>query len=233
MQESTTTRADSSSTREQLLDTAERLFFAKGLDDVSLRAIVREAGQRNQSALQYHFGNREGLITAIVTRRTAQLEARRKLLLEAALADKSTLDLRDICTLLTTALFLLCSESVDFRRFLGHFAQRLLASEHQIMFFIESQDTPALDRVREHAQAALGHLPRPVRELRMENAYSLTLLAISRRARNGGTFRGARAELFLNNLIDQLVAMLDAPLSDATSQRLSDESTQAGHNGAA
>ena len=65
------------STREHLLDVAESLFLSQGIDQVSLRAIAREAGQKNPSALQYHFGNREGLIKAIVARRLQQQEARR------------------------------------------------------------------------------------------------------------------------------------------------------------
>ena len=65
------------SSREQLLDVAESLFLSEGIDRVSLRAIVREAGHKNPSALQYHFGNREGLIEAIVGRRFQQQETRR------------------------------------------------------------------------------------------------------------------------------------------------------------
>ena len=52
-------------TREKLLDVAEELFARHGLDAVSVRAILRAAGLRNQSALQYHFGGRENLIAAI------------------------------------------------------------------------------------------------------------------------------------------------------------------------
>src|SRR5210317_1439962 len=82
------------STREHLLDVAETLFLVQGVDHVSLRAIAREAGQKNPSALQYHFSNREGLIDAIVGRRLQQQEARRALLLEDALAAGGPIALR-------------------------------------------------------------------------------------------------------------------------------------------
>ncbi len=204
------------STREQLLDAAERLFLEHGLDEVSLRAIVREAGQRNQSALQYHFGGREELITAILNRRMQQVEARRRSLVDAALASGAALDLRDGCALLVRAPFLLCRERRDFRTFLGQFGQRLLASGRDITLAVDHQQFPSLQHMRRLLRHELGHLHRELLALRIENANGLALLAISRRARRGGSFRGRRAELFFNNLVDQVAAMLAGPVSPAT-----------------
>jgi AcrR family transcriptional regulator len=207
-------------TREQLLDTAEKLFLARGLDDVSLRTIVREAGQRNQSALQYHFGSRDGLVAAILSRRMQQVEARRRLLVDDALAKHPNPGLRDVCALLARAPFLLCREEKAFRDFLGQFGQRLLASERDITIAAEDQDLPSLMEMRAILRQHLEHHEPELLLLRAENAYSLTLLAISRRARRGGSFRGRRAELFFNNLVDQVTAMLAAPVSDATQSHL-------------
>lgn len=52
--------------REILLRTAEALFASKGIDAVSLNEINKAAGQRNTSALHYHFGSKEKLIDAII-----------------------------------------------------------------------------------------------------------------------------------------------------------------------
>ncbi|WP_051303051.1 TetR family transcriptional regulator [Comamonas composti] len=52
-----------------LLDTAERLFAERGIDNVSMREIVRASGQGNLSAAHYHFGSRDALIGALVERR--------------------------------------------------------------------------------------------------------------------------------------------------------------------
>ena len=46
----------------QLLDVAERLFAERGIDNVSIREIVRASGQSNLSAAHYHFGTREALV---------------------------------------------------------------------------------------------------------------------------------------------------------------------------
>lgn len=55
------------STRDRLLTAAERLFAGRDPDKVSLRVINAEAGL-NPGAVHYHFGSREGLITALLER---------------------------------------------------------------------------------------------------------------------------------------------------------------------
>ncbi|GAA4139455.1 hypothetical protein GCM10022416_25760 [Actinomadura keratinilytica] len=50
-----------------MLAAAERLFLAKGVDQVSVRAINAEAGL-NPGAVHYHFGSREGLVLALLER---------------------------------------------------------------------------------------------------------------------------------------------------------------------
>jgi len=66
---------------ELLIDTAERLIGEHGLEAVSLRQISRAAGQGNNYAVQYHFGDQAGLIRAIQDRRMPEVERRRSALL--------------------------------------------------------------------------------------------------------------------------------------------------------
>jgi len=69
-------------TREELIRAAERLFASRGIDGVSLREITRAAGQRNTSALQYHFGDRPTLLQAVIDKHRADTEPRRHALLD-------------------------------------------------------------------------------------------------------------------------------------------------------
>lgn len=62
--------------RERILLAAERLIAERG-SAVPLRDIALAAGQRNNSAVQYHFGSRDGLIEAVVEYRMPALDARR------------------------------------------------------------------------------------------------------------------------------------------------------------
>lgn len=69
--------ADTSpSTRDRLLAAAERLFLEKGVDRVSVRAVNTEAGL-NPGAVHYHFGSREGLVSALLERELLPLWADR------------------------------------------------------------------------------------------------------------------------------------------------------------
>ncbi|GAA1875861.1 TetR/AcrR family transcriptional regulator [Actinomadura bangladeshensis] len=72
-----------SDTRGRLLDAAEALYAARGVDAVSLREILQEAGARNATAVQYHFGDRAGILRAIFARHAPDVEARRHALLDA------------------------------------------------------------------------------------------------------------------------------------------------------
>lgn len=56
-----------------LLLAAERMFAERGAN-VPLRDIAAAAGQRNNSAVHYHFGDRDGLVAAIVARRLEAVE---------------------------------------------------------------------------------------------------------------------------------------------------------------
>ncbi len=67
----------SSSTRELLLDTAERLFAEQGINGVSMREIALAANQRNNGVTQYHFGDKAGLVRAVFERRAATVNERR------------------------------------------------------------------------------------------------------------------------------------------------------------
>ncbi|MBB3327839.1 TetR/AcrR family transcriptional regulator [Microlunatus antarcticus] len=73
------------STRERILDAAERLFAERGLDNVSHRQIAAAAGQGNVSAVNYHFGTTADLVRAIVRRHGELVEALRARWVDEAL----------------------------------------------------------------------------------------------------------------------------------------------------
>jgi AcrR family transcriptional regulator len=64
-----------------LLDAALALFAERGISGSTMREIRIAAGQSNTAALQYHFGDRAGLLRALLERELPRLVARRKELL--------------------------------------------------------------------------------------------------------------------------------------------------------
>ncbi|HLY75460.1 MAG TPA: TetR family transcriptional regulator [Planctomycetota bacterium] len=70
-------------TKDRLLDEAERLFAAKGVESSSVRDIISAAGA-NLGAITYHFGSKRALVWAVIDRRFRPLNDERLRLLESA-----------------------------------------------------------------------------------------------------------------------------------------------------
>ena len=73
---------DGEPTRTRLMEVGLELFATRGLYATPLKAIVDAAGQRNASALHYHFGSRDGLLFAIIDRFTGPAEVARGAMLD-------------------------------------------------------------------------------------------------------------------------------------------------------
>lgn len=80
-------------TRENILSTAERLFSEHGIEGVSVRTVLTEAGANVALAHRY-FGGRDGLIDEVLRRALGPLNERRLLLLEEveARGDRATVE---------------------------------------------------------------------------------------------------------------------------------------------
>lgn len=198
-------------TRLQLLSVAERLFAERGIEAVSLRTVGQEAGQRNNSVAQYHFGSRAGLVDAIVAARSEPIEARRAAR-RAELGDRDP-DVADLVDLFVRPL----AESVGTRqrptyylRFLarlveqgsGH-AEELPASQPAGVRFIHRE----LRRLLPDAPARTF-----TRRLRWMAQISLRVLADHEREVAEGIRGTAPVEQVVADLKVTLEALLRAPL---------------------
>jgi len=68
-------------TKERILDTAEALFMEHGFEATGLRQITTGAGV-NLAAVHYHFGSKEELFQAVLTRRLDPMNQERVALLD-------------------------------------------------------------------------------------------------------------------------------------------------------
>ncbi len=69
-------------TKTKILNSAEELFADQGFENVSIRAIINKASV-NIAAINYHFGNKDELIFAVVKRRIMEVNNFRATGLEA------------------------------------------------------------------------------------------------------------------------------------------------------
>ena len=71
-------KSEQRDSRHTILVAAEKMFADYGLHGASLRQISEAAGQKNTSAIQYHFGSRDRLVEAVFALRMAVINPRRQ-----------------------------------------------------------------------------------------------------------------------------------------------------------
>src|SRR5271156_4839584 len=69
-------------TKDRILDAAERLFARVGIEATSLRAITAEA-DANLASVNYYFQSKGALVQAVIVRRLGPITKRRLELLDA------------------------------------------------------------------------------------------------------------------------------------------------------
>lgn len=74
-------------TYQALLLAGEELMGWQGIDAVSVRDINARAGQKNTSAIRYHFKNKAGLIEAILNQRMSHLDSVRRDLFDSLMRE--------------------------------------------------------------------------------------------------------------------------------------------------
>jgi AcrR family transcriptional regulator len=111
-------------TKQRILDTAERLFMERGFSATSLREITAVA-KVNLAAVNYHFGSKEALTEAVLTRRLQPLNELRiaELARLEANAGKKGISIEAILTAFVSTAFDLDDDPVAgsgvFMRLLG------------------------------------------------------------------------------------------------------------------
>jgi AcrR family transcriptional regulator len=202
-------------TRTKLIATARALFAERGVERVSMREISREAGQGNVSALQYHFGDRERLLSAVLESENAEIESRRSALLDEIDA-RGELDPRALASaLVRPAAAMLTTEAG--REHLRIVAQIVNRSDIGVRLEAMLEQSPSMARWRIATEACM---PREGTRLhRRYTAYQLCSVELGRRAKLGNR-RDQR--LFTSHLIDLCAAIVSAPISDETKTLLSE-----------
>ena len=195
-------------TRDKLLRAALHLFARQGLD-VPLRDINELAGQRNASALHYHFGGRPELVRAIIDR--YRLSDEEHAAIEAELRSGPH-DVREVVEGLVgrTCAWLATPDGRDYVRVVFQFVIRLPLRQH----LLEGTDPPSLAAVRAQADLiheALPDLPEHLVRERAVASFDLVLLQVAERARiiddEGGCGLLAEDE-WKANLVDMATGLL-------------------------
>ena len=205
------------STKSRILDVAEHLFMEHGFEATSLRSLTSSAGV-NLAAVNYHFGSKEELFQAVLTRRLDPMNQERIELLAKLERDAGSKPIaceRILAAMLTPALRLARDERRGGKNFLRLLGRAYADPAPFIRHFLSAQYTEMIARYKEAFHRALPHLSRQELTWRLHfvmGALSYTLAGTDAlKLFSQVTAEKDNDELLIQRLAPFLVAGLKAP----------------------
>jgi AcrR family transcriptional regulator len=209
--------ATSADTKTRILDAAEQLFMEHGFEATSLRSLTAAAGV-NLAAVNYHFGSKEELFQAVLTRRLDPMNQERIELLERVERDAGGKALsceKILFAMLIPALRLARDEKRGGKNFLRLVGRAYADPAPFIRHFLSAQYVEMIGRYKEAFLKALPHLSRQELTWRLHfvmGALSYTLAGTDAlKLFAQATSTDNNDELLLQRLAPFLVAGLKAP----------------------
>ncbi len=199
-----------------LMEAAEKLMAERGAHQVSIKEIVAEAGQKNPSALQYHFKNLQGLVEAIHDRRSEQTRTKRAQMLTERQSQTGELELRDLCELMFVPSFLLAKSDVNYRQYVKAFSFDIATASDSALQQANKVGGGGGAQLAALLRKNLKHLDDKAYLARMELAVRTCSSAIGSYFRQKSPVKGPQADFFVSNVIDALEGLLSAPTSKQT-----------------
>lgn len=216
-------RHDAIATRARLVSAAEQLFAERGIASVSMNEVQRAAGQKNKSALQYHFGTKEQLLQAILDKHIPGIELRRHQLLDEIEAS-GRLEVRELMKALVVPLFEKLDDPDGGRAYVSIYAQVVGSPGASERWSDAMRTNRGSDRLMRLLDRVVPELPTPVRMARYLMVTELLFHGISDFGRLSTTdpplFPPASRELFASTLVDVLAAVATASVSAETKSLL-------------
>jgi AcrR family transcriptional regulator len=210
---------ESQSTRDRLLDAAERLFGQQGFPCSSLRQITDEAGV-NLAAVNYHFRSKEELYKAVLLRRIRPVnDERMKLLTDAEqLAGDQPVPIRSILEVFIRPLLRRAADgSLAGLSFLRLISRDLTDPQPFMVAEMVKEFDPLVGRFARALTQALPDIPLPELFWRMQFSIGGMLYAAAHQRdferTSCGLCRGDDLEGCVQRLIDFCAAGLAAQFS--------------------
>lgn len=194
-------------TRSRLLRAAEQLFAQEGIERAQMKAITRLAGQRNESALHYHFGSRVELLRAVLLKHLNEVEELRSGYVRELAERGQTRDL----PALVRALVLPLGERLTTAHGQNYLLIMIQCLGHISHQSLPEEVPPSMVQLVGWIRAALLPMPEPMVEERINFALIALFSALAERVR--ALRRGDHLELAHEAFLDHLTAMLHGALA--------------------
>src|ERR1700749_3422177 len=205
--------------KQALLDAAAVLLDERGVENVTIQDISQASGHRNRSAVQYHFGSKDAVIQAVISRNMEPLDAERNLLLDHLEATGAPRTPRSVLEVVVRPLARHLRDP-EGRRYFRIGAQLI----NHPRFMTDAREAVAVNtsiaRCAAYILPSLDHLPAPVVAERTSQAIGFIIRACGDQARLMDSDPPPRPVLsvedFPVNLVDTIMAIVQAPTSVAS-----------------
>lgn len=201
-----------------MIEAAERLFAERGYRAVSMRQVGAAAGQRNNSAAQYHFGSRQGLVDAIFEQRMVPINEQRTAMLEQLELEGRDKDLHGLLEALVVPLLSFAEDSDGPTYWARFLSQVAFLPEFDVFRSLDQPFSEGARIVIERVLEAMSHLPPAVAAARIQLVNRLMVLAAADRERLWELAPGVSTWRVVSgsDLVDLMAAIVNAPVSEAT-----------------
>jgi AcrR family transcriptional regulator len=201
-------RRDTRDTRLKIMRAAERLFATRGIGGVSIAEINVAAEQRNRSAVQYHFADKRTLLEEIVFRHLEPVHESWLAALDVIESGGAEASLRDLVKLLVDGHATKLDDPDSGREYLSISAQ-LVHDPNIPLSSLEVSRKEAPMRLMSHVLGKISTSPELL-TLRSERVIAIVFQALaSRAAAEANGHNEPPRSVFLNDLVDSVVAVLD------------------------
>lgn len=201
----------------QLLLVAEALFAERGVDAVSTREIAKAAGQKNHSAVAYHFGSKEALVQEILDLRLLPINKRRHDMLAYLEQAGQTTNVRALVGALVIPFADELNADPGQSHYIGFVSRLYASSAGQLMLQENPKRADSMLKVSRYLREAVVDVPAVIRDARLEMLGAQITQVIAdwdrRRRQPGAGFDDAALHWAAENLVDVLAAGLQAKVS--------------------
>jgi AcrR family transcriptional regulator len=193
-------------TRERIILAAERLFAERGIGGPSLEEIGAATGQRNKTAIQYYFGDRDGLVNAVIDYRSAATQDMRARMLAAMITEGREPDVRSLAAVIVHPV---AAQLQPGNHYAGFLAQLTIARGPFEVAGVE------FTTIFESLKRLVPHVPVELLEARFAIALDTNIMTLAhvQRQMDNGTLAVA-LEVRVADLVELIAAGLAAPTTD-------------------
>lgn len=197
-------------TDRRLVLAAERLFAERGVDAVSLRAVMAAAGT-NVASVHYHFGSKDALIEALIRQRSDAVASRRTVLLDE-MEQSGAVTARGLAEAFVVPVWeMAVGEGAAWVKFIAG----ILGSGHPALRTVADGFTDQAVRFTALLERRYPELPRHTVRFRLAQAMTLTFQVLGdvHQTQNLLAISGVQLgpEQVMGELVDVVTAILAGP----------------------